>query len=268
VRVRAILTDLDGTLLEPDGSACGEVREVLAELERTGVPVCPLTSKAAGEVQAIARDLGLRAPASFENGAGVLLADGTTSLAAGAVPIARLVSAAHRIRAATGAPLRTILELDDAELAGLTGLRGAALAAARDRRATLPLVVDPAWDEAIHDAIPPDPPLRAVRGNRFLHLQGDHDKAGAAPRLLALSPPRTGAIVACGDSPNDAELLALADVAVIVPGGRGPHPELVRRFPGARVAPLPHGRGWTAAVRAVLADASQATRAAAPPEGG
>jgi mannosyl-3-phosphoglycerate phosphatase len=253
VRIRAILTDLDGTLLEPDGSACNEVRSLLADLDQQGVPVCPLTSKTAGELRAILRDLALRAPASFENGAGVLRADGTVELQPAAVLVADLVTVADRLRATTGAPLRTILDLSDRELTALTALQGTALAAARQREATLPLVVEAAWDGVIRAALADLPALRVVRGNRFLHLQGNHDKAGVVSRLIELLPEGSGALVACGDSPNDAGLLAQATVAVIVPGSRGPHPELVRLFPTARVAPRPYGRGWAAAIRDVLA---------------
>jgi mannosyl-3-phosphoglycerate phosphatase len=256
VNVWAILTDLDGTLLEPDGSACEEVRSALAELARRRLPVCPLTSKTACELRAIVRDLTLRAPASFENGAGVLRADGTVELQPGAVPVGDLVAVAERLRAATGAPLRTIFDLSDGEVTALTALQGAALAAARQREATLPLVVEAAWDETIRAALPDLPSLRVVRGNRFLHLQGNHDKAGVVPRLIELLPGGSGALVACGDSPNDAGLLARATLAVIVPGLRGPHPDLVRLFPTARVAPLPHGRGWAAAIRDILAEAA------------
>ena len=91
-----------------------------------------------------------------------------------------------------------------------------------------------------------------MRGNRFLHLQGNHDKADVVPRLLALSGHRAGAIVALGDAPNDADMLAAADVAVIVPAGAGPNAELCRLVPAATVAPLPHGRGWARAVRTIM----------------
>jgi mannosyl-3-phosphoglycerate phosphatase len=254
MRIRAVLTDLDGTVLEPDGSVCAEVRAVLAELATLSVPVCPLTSKTAPEVRAIVENLGLDAPSSFENGAGVLRRDGVVELQPAAVPLADLLRASVRLRTVTGAPLRTILELSDEELGALTGLHGPQLAAARERQATLPLVLDPRWDDTIREALPARPPMLAVRGNRFLHLQGRHDKGAAIPRLIELSCGREGATITCGDAPNDAELLAAGDVAVIVPGAAGPNPDLLRRFPHARVAPLPHGRGWAASVRELLAD--------------
>ena len=250
---RVVLTDLDGTMLEPGGAACTEVRSLLARMRRRSIPVCPVTSKTVAEMRALTRRLGLWGPASFENGAGIVHGDGTVEFHPAAIPVARLVTAARRLRAATGAPLRTMFELDDADLAALTGLRGAALAAARDRRATLPLVIDATWDDEVRAALPRRSRLRAVRGNRFLHLQGRHDKGDAVRSLVNAFSGRDGTTIACGDSPNDAEMLARADVAVIVPGAAGPHPELLARFPRAVVAPFPHGRGWAAALRELLA---------------
>jgi mannosyl-3-phosphoglycerate phosphatase len=252
VRVRAVLTDLDGTLLEPDGSVCDEVLTVLTELREARVPVCPLTSKTAAELASIMGMLDLATPAGFENGAGVLLSDGTLELQPSAVPVADLVTLFARARRETGAPVRTILELRDDELSVFTGVLGGALSAARARQATLPLVAEGSWDDTLRAALVPSRPLRLIRGNKFLHLQGDHDKITVLPRLIELLNRKGGVTVACGDSPNDAQLLAWADVPIIVPGRDGPHPELARVVRHARVAPLPHGRGWAASVRHIL----------------
>jgi mannosyl-3-phosphoglycerate phosphatase len=255
MKVRVIFTDLDGTLLELNGTICQEALDALAQLSQIGVPVCPLTSKTAAELASIMDMLGLATPAGFENGAGVLLSDGTLELQPSAVPVAELVALLARARGETGAPVRTILELADGELSALTGLRGEALSAARARQATLPLLVERSWDERLRAALGPSGRLRLIRGNKFLHLQGDHDKVSVLPRLVQLLGQGTGVTVACGDSPNDAELLAHADVQVIVPGAGGPNPDLVRGSPHARVAPLPHGRGWAASVRAIVSEA-------------
>lgn len=255
MRVRAVFTDLDGTLLEPDGSVCDEVFAVLTELREARVPVCPLTSKTASELASIMAMLGLATPAGLENGAGVLLGDDKVELHPAAVPVVELVTSLVRARVETGAPVRTILELRDDELSVFTGLRGGALSAARARQATLPLVVEGSWDDTLRAALVPSWPLRLIRGNKFLHLQGDHDKITVVPRLIELLGRNAGVTVACGDSPNDAQLLAWADVPIIVPGRDGPHPELARVVRHARVAPLPHGRGWAASLRHILSQA-------------
>jgi mannosyl-3-phosphoglycerate phosphatase len=94
--------------------------------------------------------------------------------------------------------------------------------------------------------------VRLVRGNRFLHLQGCHDKADVVEMILQLLGERPGTVVALGDAPNDAGLLAAADLAVVIPSIQGPHPGLTARFPGALVAPRPHGLGWADVVGAML----------------
>ncbi len=252
MKVRAIFTDLDGTLLEPDGSLRDEA---LAEIERlgtAGIPVCLVTSKTAAEVVELLARLRLRTPAGFENGAGIVLTDGSVMLERTAITIAELRHEALRLRERSGAPLRTMEELVDDELMAITTLPRSAIAAARMRQATLPLVVTPEWDERLRASLPPRPRMRLLRGNRFLHLQGNHDKTSVMRLLLARLPRREGIVVSCGDSPNDLELLAEAELAVIVPSAAGPSPELVEKVPGAHVAPRPHGLGWATAVREIV----------------
>lgn len=253
MRVGIVLTDLDGTLLEPDGTVHADVLAVLGRLRSLDVAVCPVTSKTPAEIASLLSRLGLSVPAGFENGAGVRTAEGDHELAPDAVPVRVLRGVLAELRGRSGVRVRSIEELADVELAAVTELSGAALQQARERVATLPLLAPTDSDELLRAALPREPRLRLVRGNRFLHLQGLHDKADVAPRLVVLAGSPPGAVVACGDAPNDAELLACGEVAVIVPSVYGPHPELVRRFPDAVVAPFPNGRGWAAAVGSLVA---------------
>ena len=256
MKIRAIFTDLDGTLLEPDGSLCSEALREIDRLNAAGIPVCLVTSKTPAEVVGLLARLQLATPAGFENGAGVILSDGSMVLEPTAMPTAELRRHATELRARSGVPLRTLDELDDDELRSLTGLSECALVAVRDRRATLPLLVDSEWDRHLRESMPATPRMRLQRGNRFLHLQGDHDKTSVMKRLLSLLPPREGAVVSFGDSPNDLELLLEAEVAVIVPSAEGPSRELVGRIPEAHIAPRPHGRGWVLAVQRLVERAS------------
>ncbi len=252
MKVRAIFTDLDGTLLEPDGSVGCEAEAEIHRLTAAGIPVLLVTSKTATEVVGLLARLHLETPAGFENGAGIIDARGSMVFDPAAIPVEELRLAAAKLRERCGAPLRTLDELDDSELISLTGLHQRALAAARERRATMPLVVAPEWDCILRAALPTSPRMRLVRGNRFLHLQGDHDKTSVMKLLLSQLPLREGIVVSCGDSPNDLELLTEAQVAVIVPSAAGASEELVMKIPGARIAPHPHGRGWALAVREIV----------------
>jgi mannosyl-3-phosphoglycerate phosphatase len=256
MKIRAVFTDLDGTLLEPDMSVHRDVPGMLARLAAAGVPVCPVTSKTPAELGRICRGLGVTAPGGFENGAGIWQPGGQVRLGSSAVPVAELRRVIVALRARTGVELRSLSDLTDRQLAVLTGLRDNELAEARQRLATVPLLVNPAHDERLRAALPAEPRLRLLRGNRFLHLQGDHDKGDAVGLLLRALGPGEGVTVACGDAPNDVELLAAADVPVIVPSGRGPHPRLVKHFPHALVAPYPHGQGWAGVLCSLLEDHS------------
>lgn len=252
MRLRAVLTDLDGTLLEPDGSVLPEALAALRRLATAGVPVCPVTSKTAAEVEYLARTLGISSPAGVENGAAIRRPDGGVQLSAAAVPVERLAAVLDHLRAATGAPARGLSELTDEEVRGLTGLPPAEVPLARRRLASVPLVVDREWDARLRAALPLEPPLLLLRGNRFLHLQGRHEKSSVVPELLDAVGRGTGVTVGCGDAPNDEALLGTVDIAVIVPGAGGPNDELRRAHPDAIVAPAPHGRGWAASLLALL----------------
>jgi mannosyl-3-phosphoglycerate phosphatase len=253
MKLRAVLTDLDGTLLEPDGSLCEEGAEALRLLGERGVAVLPVTSKTAAEVVVLLERFGLGGPAGFENGAGVIDRHGGIVTNEQAVTVQRLRVIAERLRRSTGAPLRTLEELSECDLAGMTGMAGDDLARARQRQATLPLVVDRAWDVRLRAAAPAE--VRLVRGNRFLHLQGQHGKADVVARLLEETDGE-GLVVGFGDAPNDLDLLRAADVAVIVPSEAGAHQALREALPDALIAPAPHGRGWARTVRQLLAEIS------------
>ena len=65
MKLRVVFSDLDGTMLEPDGSVREEVLAQVARLVRLGVPVCPVTSKTAAELRLLVARLGLAGPSGF-----------------------------------------------------------------------------------------------------------------------------------------------------------------------------------------------------------
>jgi len=252
MRLSIICTDLDGTLLDLDGQISPEANEGVMRLESLGVPLCPLSSKTVPELTLLLGQLGLSSPAGFENGAGILFPGGSVQMFDIAVPAWVLRRIAEEIRTKTGASLRTLWELTDEELHELTGLPSSNLPAVRGRLATAPLLVDEKWDQALAEALPSERGLTLIRGNRFLHLQGSHDKGTAVNRLLTAITRPPGLVVAFGDSPNDIPMLAAADIRVVIPSNHGPHPSLIEQFPAAAVAPYPHSRGWAAALTLLL----------------
>ena len=245
-----MLTDLDGTLLEPDGSLAPEARAALDALHASGVPVVPITSKTRVELLGVMRELGA-AHGVFENGAGVVTPSGVL-VAPGAIAVARLRASLEEL-VRRGAPVTPLDGMDDAEISRATGLDPARAAASRAREYDAPFLAPGVEERELRRLVAGvDPGLRLVAGGRFWHLLGRHDKKEAAARVLD-EMPAGGVTVGLGDAPND-DFLEAADVAVIVPRDGGPDPELVRRLPNARVAPRPCGAGWAAAIMELLSE--------------
>lgn len=246
------VTDLDGTLLEADGTVREEVVLLLQRLRREGIPVHAITSKTPMETVALVEELGLTFPAGVENGAGIVGREGRVSLGEKAVALSTLRQAAFSLKKSSQIPFQTLEELDDHVLSDLIKLPLSRIPAMRARTATLPLVCDAKYDQTLSTFLPSHPKLRLVRGNRFLHLQGDHGKADVFPLLLGTSREDVF-LVGLGDSPNDYPLLAACDLAFIVSSANGENPLLRAWLPTAQVTPYPHGAGWVWAVEQTLA---------------
>lgn len=250
-----LFTDVDGTLLDAETYRPDAARPGLAAARAAGAPVILNTSKTEPETRVLAAELGLDAPFAVENGGGIYVPPGHFG-DGGEEGLIALGAAHADILAALGEladsfRFRGISSMSDREVEAACGLPAGAVGAARERRFSEPLV----WrdDRARLDEFAAALAGRGLvlrRGDRFVHVMGDTDKATAvarlAPRYRARWP---GAVsVGLGNGPNDLGMLAAADVAVVIrnPNGRG------IEYPGARV-PAGHGpAAWSRAVRALL----------------
>jgi mannosyl-3-phosphoglycerate phosphatase len=265
--VLVVFTDLDGTLLEEDGSLSEDARAAVDDLSRRGIPVVPLTSKTRLELERWIAALDAGGAGSFENGAGILTSGDPTTViprtGEGEIPgkretevlptavaVGELRLALDALRGQTGLPLRSFEEIPDAEWVRLTGLPLDDAPAARAREFDLPFIVSDGADSALASA-PLPPRVRLVRGGRFWHLSGRHDK-GDALRLLAARL-GGGPTIGLGDAPNDIPFLRIVDRPVLVPKKGGVDGTLRAALPDADVAPAPGGAGWSAAARALAA---------------
>lgn len=245
-----IFTDLDGTLLEEDGSLSDEARAFLGTQSPRGVRVVPLTSKTRLELCRWLVDIGGERWGSFENGAGLITPSGIEILP-GALPVERLRGVLQDVRDETRLAIRSVEEMPDAELAERTGLPLSGIPLVRAREFDLPFVAPEGGEEAISRALLRSPDTRLTKGDRFFHLLGRHDKADAARRLVELlRPSRTAGL---GDAPNDAGFLSFVDRPVLVPRRTGVDGRLRAALPGAAVAPARGGAGWSATVRTLVA---------------
>lgn len=237
-----IFTDLDGTLLDHQTYDAGPALPMLAWLAAMGAGVILASSKTAAEIAPWQERLGLSGwPAIVENGA---------ALAEGAADDAGY----RRLRASLadlGAPFRGFGDMDAAEVAAATGLSVAAAGLAKQRAHSEPGL----WqgsDEGLAAflAALAARGIQARRGGRFLTLSWGGTKAGRMAELVARFKPQ--AVVALGDAPNDAEMLAAADLAVVVRNDHGPGvaplPDETRVIRTAAPGP----EGWREGMEAVL----------------
>jgi mannosyl-3-phosphoglycerate phosphatase len=249
MEIRVVLTDLDGTLLEPDGSLVPDGRAAVAALRARRIPVVPLSSKTRRELVAWLGEHDCGGHGSFENGAGIVTPDGV-EIAKGAEPVTNLLAALARARS-DGARLVSVYEMSDSELMELTGLPPESIAPLRAREYDLPFRAPGVRSDDLARLVESlGDRFTLVAGGRFWHLMGRHGKREAAERLLELLP-GAGAVIGLGDAPND-DFLELADIAIVVPRETGADAALLRRVPHARVAPAPCGSGWARAVEEIL----------------
>jgi len=246
-----IFTDLDGTLLEADGTLSPALEPVLDRLRAQGIPVVPVTSKTRVELLDWVARLDSGGTGAFENGAGLL--DGAAvEILPRAVPVVDLREALIEASRAAEMPLVTLSDMTDDEIAERTGLARPSISRARAREYDLPfLPLGGELSPRFVNALSGGGHLRLSRGDRFFHLSGDHGKEDAVRRILD----RHGAAattIGLGDAPNDSGFLARMDVAVIIPRENGPDASLRERVPLARVAPEPAGAGWAAAVARLI----------------
>lgn len=262
-----IFTDLDGTLLD-EAYRFDAASVALAAIRELGIPLILSSSKTLAEMRLLRRAMDLIHPIIFENGAGVALPehyfrddpDITSS-----TPLqvehfgptySEIRSTLERLRTRHDFPFRGFGDMTAKEVADLTGLDEMAAQRARQRQGSEPGI----WEgsEAIRrDFIAEltQAGLRAVSGGRFLHIMPKVDKAEAMRELLgrfsAAHPDIRYRVIAAGDSPNDADMLHLADVAVVVRRQDSSWMPLERRE-GVIRSPEPGPAGWQHCIQALL----------------
>ena len=251
-----VVTDLDGTLLDHHYDWT-PAAEAIRWLQRQGIPVIPCTSKTAEEVRRFRQDAGLSDPFIVENGGAIhgQHPDGEEweiSLGPG---WQELRPKLKLMEAELGEPLLALDELSDAEGDRLLGLSGEALRMAQRRRCSVPFVAPPPSSRDRLIAMVQDYRLTIVEGNRMAHLLGEGISKGRALEALKQHQGCSDVqILGLGDSPNDLPLLEVADIAVVVPGVKGPHPMLIEGIADGRfqLARAPHGSGWAESVQRLL----------------
>lgn len=262
-----IFTDLDGTLLD-ERYRFDDASVVLAEIRKRGIPLILTSSKTLAEMRLLRRAMDISHPLIFENGAGLALPEdyfrsNTTPDPRAPLRVEHFGPTYDEIRATLTRlrdrhqfPFRGFGDMTAKDVAALTGLDEIAAQRARQRHGTEPIV----WEgsEAIRRDFIAElerAGLRAVSGGRFLHIMPRIDKAEAMRELVgrftAAHPDVRYRVIAAGDSPNDAEMLQLADLAVLIRRPDSSWMPLKRRE-GVIRSPVPGPAGWQLCLERLL----------------
>ncbi|MBA63230.1 MAG: hypothetical protein CMJ76_12805 [Planctomycetaceae bacterium] len=265
-----VFTDLDATLLDEQNYDWEPARPALESLEKKGAALVLASSKTFPELLYFAKTLNTNSPFISENGAVIAIPeihklsshisdecvrDGYKLIING-VSRESIVDSIRTLRNNFGFRFKGFADWSPSEVQKLTGLSAKSSENALIRLATEPIVwLDTSAQLAIFEREIARWGIKALRGGRFIHLMGQTDKANAMQQLLgyyeASFPEIDFTTIALGDSHNDANMIALADIGIVIPnpintGTIAPHGQNIihARHPG----PI----GWNAVMTDLL----------------
>jgi mannosyl-3-phosphoglycerate phosphatase len=265
-----IVTDLDGTLLDPVTYEIGPALDTLERVERAGIPLVLCSSKTRAEIEALQQRLGISHPFISENGGAIVAPAGYFRGAppSAAVsgdrfvlelgrPYAEVVTILREVAAAERVRIVGFSDMTVGEVAADCGLSALDAQLAKLRQYDEPFTLfgaDPAtrsrFLKALHRR-----GLRALSGGRYDHATGETDKGRAVTELRTLFAESAGqvSLAGLGDGLNDMSMLRAVDSPFIVRSDRnGATSRLLRKVPTARVTQACGPAGWAEAVTALL----------------
>lgn len=233
----AIFTDLDGTLLDHRYS-WEPASDCLEELRRRSIPVVLCTSKTLPETEHYRRQMGIGDPFVVENGGAIFIPrgyfghlpgeakqDGDYEIIESDVSYTTLLGALEDIKRQVTPQALGFSDLSPERLAEITGLSLQQAIWAKDRHHDEPFLIsgdEPPSLDGIR-RIAEERGLRYLRGTRFHHIAGPHDKGTAVQKLIRLFRHNHTDFfsVGLGDSPMDSPLLEQVDLPIIVQDREG-----------------------------------------------
>ena len=250
-----VFTDLDGTLLDHHDYSHAAAQSALDRLSSLGISVILNSSKTLSELEFIAGELNLDSPRIAENGSLVAFPDSGRVHIFGA-DYSEISQQLNDLRQRHGYCFKGFSDWTVQEVADITGLSVEAAQRAKSRQASEPLLWqdDDVLIEPFREQLA-EVDLSLKRGGRFWHVMGNADKVHAMTYLKEeySKGADTPVVIALGDGPNDKDMLAAADIAVIVYNPDGALVEIPERE-GQRIirTELPGPQGWGAAINALL----------------
>ena len=263
-----IFTDLDGTLLDRDTYAWKAAQPAVRLLKERGIAWVLVTSKTRAEVEHWRRVLGNDYPFAVENGGAIFVPTGYLGGLPGAtrrngydvisrgIPYSEVIMRLERASRISRCRVRSFHEMTAEQVASACRIPVEQAVLAKQRYYDEPFeVIDLERAEELETAIAAQG-MKSVRGGRFQHVSGQHDKGCAVRLLTGLFRRRAGGHVTSiglGDSPNDIPLLLAVDIPVVV-GSAADAAEILPQVPNARVADREGPGGWSDAVLDILTE--------------
>ena len=221
------MSDLDGTMLNHHSYDVQAAIDAIRTLQEKNIPVILNTSKTYNETISIRKTLGIEDAFIVENGSCLYLPKSSFDKPVSAaerddyweVLLGTLHQEIERVLDSTGLAEDDAIRLSRCgvqQTVDLTGLSAAQSEQAIAREFSEPLI----WksDESSLSAFKQQlrqNGLTTLQGGRFLHVIGDCDKGKATTTLVGCYSDIVKTI-ALGDSANDAAMLLVADISIIV----------------------------------------------------
>jgi mannosyl-3-phosphoglycerate phosphatase len=267
-----IYSDLDGTFLDHHTYSYAESLPALHMLEEKKVPVIFCSSKTRAEFEPLRQELPGNAPFITENGAAIYIPsdffdfpiqvgriDESFIVIEMGSPYARLKECFQKLKSEFPGKLIGFSDMTGKEVAAASGLsiHQARLAKQREYSEVFKFT---GTDEKTNGRILikiEEYGFKWSKGGRYFHLHGDNDKGKAVKKLNTLFGRARGRIVTfgIGDSLNDLPLLEIVDVPVLVKKGTGTYDkQVLERLPHVRLADGIGPKGWSLAVKGIIAD--------------
>jgi mannosyl-3-phosphoglycerate phosphatase family protein len=263
MRKTIIITDLDGTLLDPKTYSFEEAEPALKLIRERGIPLVLCSSKTRAEIEVYRKRLDNIHPFISENGGGIYLPkgyfpahesgkqqDGYEVISLGS-PYDEIRKRFVAMRDRLGIAVRGFGDMSVEEVAAVTGLTLEEAGLAKERDFEEPFIFPGEAEDRFLREIEGEG-LRWTQG-RFFHFMGNHHKGRAVNILRRLYDQRDGAVrsVGIGDSLNDLPFLFGVDLAVLVKKENGRYDARVD-IPGLVRANGIGPAGWNEAVMHLL----------------
>lgn len=243
-----VFSNIDGTLIDIFTRKYGKSKELVKKLKESSIPVILCSSKTWAEQDVIRKDLGLESePFIIENGGAVIIprsyfsgggagggggstdddlkhhygmrvVDGYSVIELGRSS-AEIRKVLQYVRRKTGIPFKGVSDLSIEELAKIVGMtpEEAERMSKRQYGETI-LEIDKTEKVKFEQALSKEG-LQVIHGGRYFDVTAGNDKGKAVRILIDLYRKKLGdgtIFIGIGDSANDAPMLKLTDIAILV----------------------------------------------------